>query len=145
MATSKKPSMLKSLKRNFLSHSLNLNQTTLSIGNQFVRLEMMNHRIFLKRKKNCLSLIAHQSWLINVLYLFLFRSLVMTENAFRARDIGLRAQKKILSRMATKTIAKTFIDGTTAALLDNIYRLAKLHVSLITFCCHHFDIERKLN
>lgn len=55
----------------------------------------------------------------------------MTENAFRARDIGLRAQKKILSRMATKTIAKTFIDGTTASLLDNIYRLAKLHVSLI--------------
>lgn len=51
----------------------------------------------------------------------------MTENAFRARDIGLRAQKKILSRMATKTIAKTFIDGTTASLLDNIYRLAKLH------------------
>lgn len=62
----------------------------------------------------------------------LFRNLfsVMTENAFRARDIGLRAQKKILSRMATKTIAKTFIDGTTASLLDNIYRLAKLHVSL---------------
>lgn len=52
----------------------------------------------------------------------------MTENAFRARDIGLRAQKKILSRMATKTVAKTFIDGTTASLLDNIYRLAKLHV-----------------
>lgn len=55
----------------------------------------------------------------------------MTENAFRARDIGLRAQKKILSRMATKTVAKTFIDGTTASLLDNIYRLAKLHVSFI--------------
>lgn len=53
----------------------------------------------------------------------------MTDNAFKARDIGLRAQKKILSRMANKTIAKTFIDGTTASLLDNIYRLAKLHVS----------------
>lgn len=54
----------------------------------------------------------------------------MTDNAFKARDIGLRAQKKILSRMANKTVAKTFIDGTTASLLDNIYRLAKLHVSL---------------
>lgn len=52
----------------------------------------------------------------------------MTDNAFKARDIGLRAQKKILSRMATKSIAKTFIDGTTASLLDNIYRLAKTHV-----------------
>lgn len=53
----------------------------------------------------------------------------MSENGFRARDIGLRAQKKILSRMSNKTVAKTFIDGTTASLLDNIYRLAKTHVS----------------
>lgn len=57
----------------------------------------------------------------------------MTDNAFKARDIGLRAQKKILSRMATKSIAKTFIDGTTASLLDNIYRLAKIHVSLESY------------
>lgn len=53
---------------------------------------------------------------------------VMTDNAFKARDIGLRAQKKILSRMATKNVAKVFIDGTTASLLDNVYRLAKTHV-----------------
>lgn len=59
----------------------------------------------------------------------------MTDNAFKARDIGLRAQKKILSRMATKSIAKTFIDGTTASLLDNVYRLAKIHVSFkYEFC-----------
>lgn len=59
----------------------------------------------------------------------------MSENGFRARDIGLRAQKKILSRMSTKTVAKTFIDGTTASLLDNIYRLAKVHVSEINWLC----------
>lgn len=53
----------------------------------------------------------------------------MTESAFRARDIGLRAQKKILSRMAGKNIAKAFIDETTASLLDNLYRLAKQYVS----------------
>lgn len=53
----------------------------------------------------------------------------MTDNAFKAKDIGLRAQKKILSRMATKNVAKVFIDGTTASLLDNVYRLAKTHVS----------------
>lgn len=52
---------------------------------------------------------------------------VMTDNAFKAKDIGLRAQKKILSRMATKNVAKVFIDGTTASLLDNVYRLAKTH------------------
>ncbi|XP_060527279.1 tumor necrosis factor alpha-induced protein 8-like protein isoform X3 [Cylas formicarius] len=50
---------------------------------------------------------------------------VMTESAFKARDIGLRAQKKILSRMAGKNIARAFIDDTTASLLDNLYRLAK--------------------
>lgn len=54
----------------------------------------------------------------------------MADGVFKSRDIGLRAQKKILSRMATKNIAKTFIDGSTASLLDNLYRLCKLHVSM---------------
>lgn len=49
----------------------------------------------------------------------------MTDNAFRAKDIGLRAQKKILSRMASKNIAKVFIDETSSSLLDNVYRLTK--------------------
>lgn len=60
-----------------------------------------------------------------------------TQLPFKARDIGLRAQKKILSRMTNKTVAKKFIDESTASLLDNIYRLAKLHVSksvLSTIC-----------
>ncbi|KAH8372388.1 hypothetical protein KR093_011291 [Drosophila rubida] len=52
---------------------------------------------------------------------------VMADNVFKSHDIGLRAQKKILSRMATKNIAKTFIDGTTASLLDNLYKLCKMH------------------
>ncbi|XP_030377329.1 tumor necrosis factor alpha-induced protein 8-like protein isoform X2 [Scaptodrosophila lebanonensis] len=51
----------------------------------------------------------------------------MADNVFKSHDIGLRAQKKILSRMATKNIAKTFIDGSTASLLDNLYRLCKMH------------------
>ncbi|KAK9871258.1 hypothetical protein WA026_011531 [Henosepilachna vigintioctopunctata] len=50
---------------------------------------------------------------------------VMTESTFRARDIGLRAQKKILSKMAGKNIARAFIDDVTASILDNLYRLAK--------------------
>lgn len=54
----------------------------------------------------------------------------MTESAFKARDIGLRAQKKILSRMAGKNVARAFIDDTTASLLDNLYRLAKQYVSI---------------
>lgn len=54
----------------------------------------------------------------------------MADNAnanFKARDIGMRAQKKLLSRMANKNIAKAFIDDTTGNLLDNLYRLAKVH------------------
>jgi hypothetical protein len=50
---------------------------------------------------------------------------------FKARDIGLRAQKKILSRMASKNVAKVFIDDTTASLLDNVYKLAKAYVSVV--------------
>lgn len=73
--------------------------------------------------------------LLLCIIMFIFRA-VMTDNAFKARDVGLRAQKKILSRMATKTVAKTFIDGTTASLLDNIYRLAKLHVSTTLTLIH---------
>ncbi|KAF6208284.1 hypothetical protein GE061_016738 [Apolygus lucorum] len=49
---------------------------------------------------------------------------VMSEG-FKSRDIGLRAQKKILSRMANKNVAKMFIDDTTASLLDNLFRMAK--------------------
>jgi hypothetical protein len=52
---------------------------------------------------------------------------VMSENAFKAKDIGLRAQKKILSRMANKSMAKVFIDDATSSLLDNIYKLIKQH------------------
>lgn len=55
----------------------------------------------------------------------------MTESTFKARDIGLRAQKKILSRMAGKNMAKIFIDDVTASLLDNLYRLAKQYVSIL--------------
>lgn len=54
----------------------------------------------------------------------------MSEN-FKSREVGLRAQKKILSRMANKSVAKMLIDDTTASLLDNLYRLAKAYVSTI--------------
>lgn len=49
---------------------------------------------------------------------------------FKARDIGLRAQKKILGRMAAnKNTRKMFIDDNTASLLDNLYRMIRLYVS----------------
>lgn len=68
----------------------------------------------------------------------------MTDNAFKAQDIGLRAQKKILSRMATKSVAKVFIDGVTSSLLDNVYRLLKQYVS-IYYILYIFALSFKIN
>ena len=55
----------------------------------------------------------------------------MSDN-FRARDIALKAQKKILSRMSTKSVAKVFVDDRMGSLLDNVYRLCKTYVSILT-------------
>ena len=40
----------------------------------------------------------------------------MSDN-FRAKDIALKAQKKILSKMSTKSVVKVFVDDTTSKLL----------------------------
>ncbi|XP_030755980.1 tumor necrosis factor alpha-induced protein 8-like protein isoform X1 [Sitophilus oryzae] len=72
------------------------------------------------------TIVELESWLIyQCIATECSNCLFMTESTFKARDIGLRAQKKILSRMAGKNIAKVFIDDVTASLLDNLYRLAK--------------------
>lgn len=44
---------------------------------------------------------------------------------FDSKSIGLRAQKKMAGRMASRKIAKVFIDETSGRLLDNLYRVAK--------------------
>lgn len=93
------------------------------------------HHVYPLFLGNVIARVHHLNANNNIHFYFHFHDEVMTDNAFKARDIGLRAQKKILSRMATKTVAKTFIDGTTASLLDNIYRLAKLHVSVLFAEC----------
>lgn len=49
----------------------------------------------------------------------------MSDSNFRSRDIGLRAQKKLLGRMTNKNIVKAFIDDTTAQLLDNLHRMTR--------------------
>ncbi|XP_049530062.1 tumor necrosis factor alpha-induced protein 8-like protein isoform X1 [Anopheles darlingi] len=77
---------------------------------------------------NAANILELQTWIVyQRVAVECANCLFMTDNAFKAKDIGLRAQKKILSRMATKNVAKVFIDGTTASLLDNVYRLVKVH------------------
>ena len=47
-------------------------------------------------------------------------------SGFNSKSVALRAQKKILGKMASKNMAKAFVDDTTGDLLDQLYRLAKL-------------------
>ena len=51
----------------------------------------------------------------------------MTEpgNGFNSKGLGLRVQKKLASKMSTKSVAKVFIDELTGQLLDNVYLLVK--------------------
>ncbi|XP_071845972.1 tumor necrosis factor alpha-induced protein 8-like protein 2 isoform X1 [Apostichopus japonicus] len=45
-----------------------------------------------------------------------------------SKSFGLKAQKKILGKMASsKKVTKAFIDDEMAALLDNVYRLCKVY------------------
>lgn len=44
---------------------------------------------------------------------------------FSSLSMGLKAQKKILSKMSSKSVAKVFIDDTSGRLLDNVYGLLK--------------------
>lgn len=45
--------------------------------------------------------------------------------AFSSKDMAMRAQKKILSKMATKASVQMFIDDTTSEILDELYRVSK--------------------
>ncbi|KAJ3597408.1 hypothetical protein NHX12_000935 [Muraenolepis orangiensis] len=44
---------------------------------------------------------------------------------FSSKDMALKAQKKILSSMATKSSVQMFIDDTTSDILDELYRVSK--------------------
>ncbi len=60
-----------------------------------------------------------------------FSFAAMASENFRAKDISLRTQKKLLSRMSNKATLKLFIDDGSAAILDNTYRLFEKYVSKI--------------
>ncbi|XP_037082770.1 tumor necrosis factor alpha-induced protein 8-like protein [Pollicipes pollicipes] len=44
---------------------------------------------------------------------------------FRAKDIGLRVQKKLASKISNKTVARTLLDDATSQILDNLFKLCK--------------------
>lgn len=44
---------------------------------------------------------------------------------FSSHDLALQAQKKILSRMATRSVVNKFIDETSSEILDELYQVSK--------------------
>lgn len=54
-----------------------------------------------------------------------FPTIQETMDAFSSKDMAMKAQKKILSTMATKSSVQMFIDDTTSEILDELYRVSK--------------------
>lgn len=50
-------------------------------------------------------------------------------SGFSSKGLGLRVQKKLASKMSSKSIAKVFIDEQTGQLLDNVYQLVREYTS----------------
>uniref|UniRef100_G3UP37 Tumor necrosis factor alpha-induced protein 8-like protein 1 n=2 Tax=Meleagris gallopavo TaxID=9103 RepID=G3UP37_MELGA len=46
-------------------------------------------------------------------------------DSFSTKSLALQAQKKLLSKMASKTMANVFIDDTSSEILDELYRATK--------------------
>ena len=57
---------------------------------------------------------------------------------FKALDVGYEVQKSFANKFfANKNVAKGLIDSTSAALLDELYKLVKIYVSATT----HFPLS----
>ncbi|XP_064207851.1 tumor necrosis factor, alpha-induced protein 8-like protein 2 B isoform X1 [Anguilla rostrata] len=48
-----------------------------------------------------------------------------TMETFNSKDMAMKAQKKILSHMANKSVVHMFIDDTSSEILDELYRVSK--------------------
>lgn len=44
---------------------------------------------------------------------------------FNSKNFAIQAQKKVLGKLASKNVAKVFVDDTMSALFDNLYTIAK--------------------
>lgn len=48
-----------------------------------------------------------------------------TMDSFSTKNLAMQAQKKLLSKMASKSMASVFIDDTSSEILDELYRVTK--------------------
>nr|XP_033784927.1 tumor necrosis factor alpha-induced protein 8 isoform X3 [Geotrypetes seraphini] len=49
----------------------------------------------------------------------------MTTDVFNSKNLAIQAQKKILGKMASKSIATALVDDTSSEVLDELYRVTK--------------------
>lgn len=68
--------------------------------------------------------IINSQELIHPIYFFwYFPDLDM--DSFSTKSLAVQAQKKLMSKMATKSMASLFIDDTSSEVLDELYRVTK--------------------
>lgn len=73
---------------------------------------------------NCVVGIINFKELIHFIYLlWCFPDSDM--DSFSTKSLALQAQKKLMSKMATKSMASLFIDDTSSEVLDELYRVTK--------------------
>lgn len=58
-----------------------------------------------------------------IYFLWCFPDLDM--DSFSTKSLAVQAQKKLMSKMATKSMASLFIDDTSSEVLDELYRVTK--------------------
>merc|ERR1712212_279254 len=52
------------------------------------------------------------------------------EEEVPSKTLGIRIQGKIASKMSSKGLAKQIVDGPTADIIDNCYRIANLYLQI---------------
>lgn len=73
-----------------------------------------------------LELVTHSVCCLKPKWHFLYSSVPdLMMDSFNTKNLALQAQKKLMSKMATKSVASLFIDDTSSEVLDELYRVTK--------------------
>ena len=62
------------------------------------------------------------------IYITFISFLTIGPDVFSSKNLALQAQKKILSKIASKTVANMLIDDTSSEIFDELYKVTKEHI-----------------
>lgn len=82
------------------------------------------HGQYLFTKNKNTQVTTEHSPFQSILLTFILFPFQEMEN-FNSKDFAMKAQKKILSNMANKSVMQMFIDDTSSEILDELYRVSK--------------------